>query len=129
LAQGIVDTRWLFFHVAIISILLVFAVVVINPRAKLNQWLKASLFAITMVHLSIFAGRHSHRGDWTSGQVYTLSERAREIIASLTIPVDVTVIIPTALGEGRQNPVLAELREVLFRMAEVNPLLRIRFLD
>ena len=41
------------------------------------------------------------------------------LLAHLPAAIDVTVIVPSTIGEGRPNPVRGELREVLTRMAEV----------
>ncbi|MFY0531356.1 DUF7088 domain-containing protein [Nannocystis pusilla] len=64
------------------------------------------------------------------GHVYSLSERAREVLAGLPAAVEVTVIVPSTIGGGRPNPLQAELREVLARMTTAAPeRLRVRFVD
>ncbi len=131
LAQGIVDPHWVFFHLSITFVLLAFAVVVLNPRRRYENILQLVLFGVTVGHLAVFASRHCVRGDWTSGRVYTLSERAEDVLAELKAPINVTVIVPATIGAGRPNPLSGELREVLLRMrnATGEGLLQVRFLD
>lgn len=129
MAQGIVDGHWFAFHLALVVSALGGAVVAVDPRRSLQQILHAVLLTVTAAHLAVFAGRYTERGDWTSGGVYELSPRAREVLERLAGPVDVSVVVPTHLGGGRPNPLLGEIREVLFRMASVAPQLRVRYFD
>jgi ABC-2 type transport system permease protein len=130
LAQGIVDPRWAGLHLSVTAVLLAATVVAINPRRRGEHGLQVLLLAVALGHAAVFAARHGDRGDWTAGHVYTLSERAREVLSSgLKAPVEVHVLAPTTIGGGRPNPLVAELREVLARMAAATPMLRVRFLD
>ncbi|TPV97129.1 MAG: hypothetical protein B7733_00855 [Myxococcales bacterium FL481] len=129
MAQGIVDGHWFGLHAALVVSALAGAVVAVDPRRSVERALQAALLTVTAVHLAVFAGRYTDRGDWTQGGVYSLSERAREVLRQLPATVDVSVVVPTHLGGGRPNPLLGEIREVLFRMATVAPHLRVRFFD
>ena len=129
LAQGIVDGRWIWLHLGVVVAALAMAIVAVNPRRDWQSLLQAVLVVVAAAHLAVFAGRRAERGDWTAGQVYTLSERANDVLGSLGGPIDVTVIAPTVIGGGRANPVRGELREVLARMASVSRALRVRFVD
>ena len=129
LAQGIVDPRWPLLHVGLTVVLLAATVVAVDPRRRGEHGLQLGLLALLVGHLAVFAARHGERGDWTAGHVYTLSERAREVLGDLSTAVDVSVMVPATIGGGRTNPLLAELREVLARMAAVAPNLRVRFVD
>ncbi|MCB9705825.1 MAG: Gldg family protein [Myxococcales bacterium] len=129
LAQGIVDFRWIYVHVGAIVVLLAASVVVVDPRRRWENLLQLALLTVLVGHLGVFASRHSERDDWTAGHVYTLSERAREVLGGLEVTVDVTVVVPSTIGGGRPNPLAGELREVLRRMAAVSERLRVRFLD
>ncbi len=129
LAQGIVDGRWLWYHLGAVVAALVLAVVVIDPRRDLLRWVVAGAVALSALQFAAFAGRHADRADWTEGKVYTLSERAREVLGQLEGPIDVTVVVPANLGAGRPNPLFGELREVLTRMTKASPALRVRMLD
>lgn len=129
LAQGIVDPRWVYLHAAFVGALLLAAIVAVSPRRRIEHALQVALAAITAGNLAVFAGRHAERGDWTAGDVYSLSERAAEVLAGLPAAVDVAMIVPTTIGGGRPNPLHAELREVLTRMAAAGPALRVRMID
>ena len=129
LAQGIVDPRWPWIHLGLCAVLLAAAVVVINPRRRIEHGVQVGLLAVLCASLTILAARHGERADWTAGHVYQLSDRARDVLQKLPAPVEVTAIVPTTIGGGRTNPLAAELREVLARMAGVTPDLRVRFVD
>lgn len=129
LAQGIVDPRWLYLHLALTAGLLLAAVVAVSPRRRFEHGLQVALAAVTLANAAALASRHAQRGDWTAGQVYSLSERAREVLGKLPAAVEVTVIVPSTIGGGRPNPLQAELREVLARMSTAAPNLRLRFVD
>ncbi|MCY0985512.1 Gldg family protein [Nannocystis sp. ILAH1] len=130
LAQGIVDPRWLYLHLAVTASLLLAAVVAVSPRRRFEHGLQVGLAAFTLANSAVLASRHAERGDWTGGHVYSLSERAREVLAGLPAAVEVTVIVPSTIGGGRPNPLQAELREVLARMTTAAPeRLRVRFVD
>ena len=129
LAQGIVDPRWAGLHLGVTAVLLAATVVALNPRRRREHGLQVALLALLLGHLTVFTARHGERGDWTAGHVYTLSDRAREVLGDLPAVIDVGVIVPATIGGGRPNPLLAELREVLARMGAAAPNLRIRFID
>lgn len=129
MAQGIVDGHWIWLHAAVVFGSLFWATVLIDPRRDAQSIAQGVLVTIAVAALALFAGRHAQRQDWTRGKVYTLSDRAETVLADLRGPIDVTVIIPGNIGGARQNPLLAEVREVLVRMARVSPALRLRFLD
>ncbi len=129
LAQGIVDTRWLWLHAAVTTWLLCAAGVAIDPRRTRERVVQLALLATALAHVVVLVGRHASRDDWTEGRVYTLSERAVTVLRELRKPVDVTVLVPTTIGGGRINPVAGELEEVLARMGKITPNLRVRVLD
>ena len=129
LAQGIVDPRWLLLHLGLTTLLLAATVVALDPRRRLEHGLQLGLLAALLTHVAIFGARHGERGDWTAGAVYTLSPRAREVLGELPAAVEVSVMVPATIGGGRPNPLLAELREVLTRMAAAAPNLRLRYID
>lgn len=129
LAQGIVDSRWVWLHGSIVVLGVATAAVAIDPRRDGQRLLQLALLAIAVGHLSWLGIRHAGRGDWTGGSVYSLSDRAAEVLSGLSAPVDVRVIVPSTIGGGRPNPLAGELREVLARMAAVTPKLRVTMLD
>ncbi|MCA9681337.1 MAG: Gldg family protein [Myxococcales bacterium] len=129
LAQGIVDGHWIWLHLGVVVSAIAIAIVAVNPRRDWQSGLQAALACVAAGHLAFFAGHHSERGDWTQGQVYSLSERAINVLGELQGPIDVTVLAPATIGNGRPNPVRGELREVLTRMAAVSPALRINIVD
>jgi ABC-2 type transport system permease protein len=129
LAQGIVDGRWLWLHGSVVAIALWLAALVVDPRRDRQSIARWVLGAIAIAHLGVWGARHAERADWTGGRVYSLSDRAREVLAELPRPVDVRVMVPATIGGGRPNPLHGELSEVLRRMAEVAPDLRVTFVD
>ena len=129
MAQGIVDTRWIGLHVAVVVVSLVAAVLAIDPRRNLDRAIRAVLIAVAVVHAAWFAGRHAVRQDWTASQMYALSDRAGDVLKGLEGPIDVRVVVPETIGAGRPNPLSQELREVLSRMTESSDALRVQFLD
>lgn len=129
MAQGIVDTRWIGLHVAVVVVSLVGSVLAIDPRRNLDRTLRALLISVAVVHAAWFAGRHAVRQDWTAAQMYALSDRARDVLQDLEGPIDVRVLVPETIGAGRPNPLSQELREVLSRMTESSDALRVQFLD
>ncbi len=129
MAQGIVDLRWPCIHLGVVVTALSMAILAVDPRRNLERGVQVVLIGFAAFHLSVFAGRHASRSDWTRGQVYTLSDRAETVLKDLHGPIDVTVIIPSVIGAGRPNPLLGEVREVLMRMARVSPALRVRIVD
>ncbi|MCA9654231.1 MAG: Gldg family protein [Myxococcales bacterium] len=129
MAQGIVDGRWLWLHGAVVVLSLAAAVVVIDPRRRHERLLQLGLLVVAVGHLAWLGARHGQRGDWTGGRVYSLSERAETVLRELPGPVDVRVLVPSTIGGGRPNPLAQELREVLGRMAQAGPNLRVHLLD
>lgn len=129
LAQGIVDGRWPWIHGALVVSCLWGAALLVDPRRDLQRAIRWVLAVCIAVHVAWWGTRHATRDDWTAGRVYALSDRAREVLAGIDRPVDVRVMIPATVGAGRANPVAAEVREVLRRMAEVTPQLRIAEID
>lgn len=129
LAQGIVDYHWVYVHLGAMAVLCAAAIAVVDPRRRWENLAQVILLAILCGHLGVFASRHVERDDWTAGHVYTLSDRAREVLAGIEAPIDVTVVVPATIGGGRPNPLAGELREVLLRMSAASDKLRVRFLD
>jgi len=129
MAAGIVDGRWVWLHLAVVVGALGAAVAIVDPRRDLQSVLQVICLGVFAVSAGVFAGRHAERQDWTGGAVYTLSERARSVLKDLRGPIDVTVVVPATLGGGRPNPLRGEVREVLMRMSQVSPALRIRLID
>lgn len=129
LAQGIVDERWLWIHGTIVAASVWLAALLVDPRRDAQRVLQWVFGAIVLFHAAWWGTRHSERGDWTGGRVYALSDRAREVLVGIEGPVEVRVMIPASLGAGRPNPLLAEVREVLRRMNEVAPAIRVLEVD
>lgn len=129
LAQGIVDYRWVFVHLGGAAVLIGAAIATVDPRRRWEHLVQVVLLAVAVGHLGVFFSLHAGRDDWTEGRVYTLSDRASEVLGGLSAPIDVAVLVPTTIGGGRPNPLAGELREVLLRMSAAAPSLRVRFLD
>lgn len=131
LAQGIVDGRWIWLHLGVVVAALALAVVAVNPRRDWQSMAQAAAVCVAVAHLAVLGGRHAERGDWTAGRVYELSDRAEAVLAELSGPIDVVILVPATIGNGRSNPVRGELREVLTRMvgAANQGVLRVRTVD
>jgi ABC-type transport system involved in multi-copper enzyme maturation permease subunit len=129
LAQGIVDGRWWWCHGALVVTAVWLAALLVDPRRDRRRVLQWMLGATCAAHLAWWGTRHAERDDWTAGRVYALSDRAREVLQTIEQPIEVRVMIPASLGAGRPNPVLAEVREVLRRMAEVTTQVRVVEID
>jgi len=129
LAQGIVDARWWWCHGALVVSAVWLAAVLVDPRRDRRRVLQWTLGTVVAVHAAWWGTRHAERADWTAGRVYALSDRAREVLLTIEQPIEVRVMIPASLGAGRPNPVLAEVREVLRRMAEVTTHVRVVEID
>jgi len=129
LAQGIVDGRWIWMHLAVVLSGLSIAAVVLDPRRTRERLVQAALLVVCLGNVAVFAARHSDRGDWTHSAMYTLSDRAEDVLANLSGPIHVDVLVPATIGGGRPNPLRQELGEVLARMAKVGPALRVRVID
>lgn len=129
LAQGIVDGRWLWLHGAVTAVSVAAAVVAVDPRRRPERIVQLLLFAVAVGHVAWLGARHGERDDWTGGRVYSLSPRAEAVLQELPGAVDVRVLVPSTIGGGQPNPLAQELREVLGRMAEASPKLRVHVLD
>ncbi|MEM6294085.1 MAG: Gldg family protein [Myxococcota bacterium] len=129
MAQGIVDTRWIGMHAAIVVVSLVASVLAVDPRRDLDRVVRGIAIAVAVLHGAWLGGRHAVRQDWTASQMYALSDRARDVLGELEGPIEVRVLVPETIGAGRPNPLGQELREVLARMSEASDALRVQFLD
>lgn len=129
LAQGIVDSRWVWLHGGIVVVAVAAAAAAIDPRRDAQRIVQVGLLAVVVGNVAWLGIAHSSRGDWTMGRVYSLSDRASDVLSNLSAPVDVRVVVPATIGGGRPNPLAGELREVLARMAAVTPKLRVSILD
>lgn len=82
------------------------------------------LAALVLVLVNWLGMRHYHRFDWTSGNIYTLSEQTENVLGAL--PRDVEVIVMMSQG----NPLFAGTRELLDRYRAVaGPKLNVRYVD
>ncbi len=82
------------------------------------------LAALVLVMVNYLAMRHYRRFDWTSGDIYTLSEQTDSVLRSL--PRDVEVIVMMSQGD----PVFVETREMLERyIAIAGTKLSARYVD
>lgn len=129
MAQGIVDGHWFFLHASWVVAFLAAAICAVETRRDWQTWSQCVCAALAALCLGVVLGRDQPRWDWTHGRVYTLSDRAEQVLAGLSSPVEVVVLVPSLVGPGQQNPLRGELLEVLARMQRINPALRVRALD
>ncbi len=129
LAQGIVDASWPALVLAAVVPCLALARVLVDPRASMQGAVRVALVLVGCGFSAAWVSRHAPRADWTAGAVYSLSARAEAVLRTLRGPIRVDVLAPATLAANVPNPLRQELREVLRRMAQVSPALRVRVLD
>jgi ABC-type uncharacterized transport system involved in gliding motility auxiliary subunit len=76
-----------------------------------------------LLGVNYLSSRHWKRGDWTRTQIFSLSEKTRQILAGLKKPVRVTVFMTP------RARLYTEVRELLSRYQAASPKLEIEYLD
>lgn len=81
------------------------------------------LVAAVVVMVNWISYRHYVRADWTRSQLYSLSDKSRNILKGLTADVRIVVLMtPT-------TPLFAEVKELLNRYQAVSPRVKVEFID
>jgi ABC-type uncharacterized transport system involved in gliding motility auxiliary subunit len=75
------------------------------------------------VFVNYFGWKYHHRFDWTASQLYSLSQRTEQVLASLDEDVEVFVFLPS--GDELYEPT----RELLARYEDASPHVSVRVLD
>ncbi len=73
--------------------------------------------------VNYFAWKYYKQFDWTSSEIYTLSEKTKNVVGSLTQPVEVVVFTGPGVAMGEQS------LELLERYRALSPQLRLREVD
>ena len=76
-----------------------------------------------LLGVNYLSSRHWKRGDWTRTQVFSLSEKTRQILAGLQKPVRVTVFMTS------RAQLYTEVRELLSRYQAASPKIEVEYLD
>lgn len=78
---------------------------------------------LLLAEVNVLASRHYARIDVSRESKYTLSEPTRQVVSSLTSPIELVVL----LGEG--DPLLAEVKHLVTSYEALSPQLKVRYLD
>lgn len=81
------------------------------------------LMAALLVIVNYFGWKYHHRADWTESQLYTLSDKTRNVLAGLDRDVEAVVLL--APGDELAGPT----REVLARYESASRRFSVRWLD
>jgi ABC-type uncharacterized transport system involved in gliding motility auxiliary subunit len=83
-----------------------------------------ALAAVLVIGMNYLAARHWKRFDWTSTQIYSLSETTKKILDGLKKPVQVTVFMAP-----QQSRLLPEVKELLSRYQARSSKIEVEYLD
>lgn len=90
------------------------------------RWLSALgvlAAGVLAVQANVLVARHYARWDFTSHGAYTLSQPTRDLLASLTTPVEITVLL------SRSDRLIVDTRHMLDAYRAEFPDLRVRYVD
>lgn len=90
---------------------------------RLLPWLGAAAALLLLVNVNALGARFYRRWDFTSDRLYTLSVPTRELLASLTEPVDVVVLL------SKSDPLQVSVHQMLETYAAATSMLRVRYVD
>ena len=131
--KGIVDTRRIVYYVsATLFFLFLTTVSIVDEKgsamkaraARAGASALGILLAVALLlGVNYLSSRHWKRGDWTRTQVFSLSEKTRQILAGLQKPVRVTVFMTS------RAQLYTEVRELLSRYQAASPKIEIEYLD
>ncbi len=126
-ARGIVDSRPLVFHGSLVLFCLLSATIALGrqrvpsvragwggPLRSLVTPAGIGLLIVIVALCNVLSARHYQRSDWTRGRVYSLSSKAKAVLAQLKHPVRITLLMAEP---GRSSgSIYPELSELLARM-------------
>lgn len=81
------------------------------------------LAALLVVMLNVVGWKYHQRFDWTGEQLYSLSEKTRNVLASLDRDIEVVVLL------SPEDPAWEATREILARYEAASPRLSVRYVD
>ncbi len=81
------------------------------------------LVVVLTVFVNYFGWKYYQRFDWTSGDLYSLSEKSENILSELDRDIAVTVML------GPQSDAFSEARELLERYESRSPRIEVRVID
>jgi ABC-type uncharacterized transport system involved in gliding motility auxiliary subunit len=91
--------------------------------ARAHLWASSLLMLAVVLMANYLAFRHYERWDWTSQQLYTLSERSRQILSELSQPVDIYLF----MSESERN--FQDVQELLQRYQAESGRLSVHYVD
>ena len=86
-------------------------------------WLGVAAAALLLVNVNVLGARWYKRWDVTSDRLYSLSQPTRELLASLSGPVDVNVLL------SKGDPLSVSVRQMLETYSGETRQLRVRYVD
>ncbi|MCA9672769.1 MAG: Gldg family protein, partial [Myxococcales bacterium] len=97
------------------------------PDGRLSLALGLLLLAAILVMLNYIAARHYARGDLTPSGIYSLSDKAKAVLAALSRPLRITVFMvpPDRYRESLYH----EVRELCARFAAASPRVAVELID
>lgn len=81
------------------------------------------LVVALVLFVNYFGWKYHQRFDWTSADLYSLSEKSENVLAQLDRDIEVTVML------GPQSDAFGDARELLERYQSVSPHIRVRTVD
>lgn len=94
-----------------------------RTSARVIAVVNTALLAAIALMINYLAFRHYERWDWTEESIFTLSERSERVLAELSQPVEIWVLV------GEAEPEHAEIRNLLERYAAESARITVRYVD
>lgn len=94
-------------------------------RAASNAIVSIIGAAVILVALNYLGMRHYVRSDWTSAQIYTLSDKSEKVLGSISEEVQIYLLWSQGDPSGRY----ADVKEILSRYAAASSKLKVEVLD
>lgn len=92
-------------------------------RARLYLALNALLLTSIMLMVNYLAFRHYARWDWTEQSIFTLSDRSEQVLARLSHPIEIWVLL------SESEPEHAELQNLLERYRAASDRISLHYVD
>jgi hypothetical protein len=94
-----------------------------RTRGRVYLIANAALLTGIILMLNYLAFRHYDRWDWTEQSIFTLSDRSEQVLARLSQPIEVWVLL------SESEPEHAELRNLLERYRAASDRVQLRYVD
>jgi ABC-type uncharacterized transport system involved in gliding motility auxiliary subunit len=94
-----------------------------RTRSRVYLVANAALLTSIVLMLNYLAFRHYERWDWTAHSIFTLSDRSERVLAQLSQPIEVWVLLSAS------EPEHVELRNLLERYRAATDRISLRYVD